>query len=257
MERLASRKKHGINGNMLRTWGLVFAAAGVIGRGVIQMGMLGIGSISAGQLLAVIGASDRNMTLATISLVLQAIETCAVPIFSLLLVEGLQHTGDSKAYFLRVAKLALLAEIPYNLAMGGTLLDLRTRNPVFSLVLCMVMIYLYSRCRAGAVGNLLIKAVITAAAVLWCQMLRIEFGAAMVLVTAVMWGLRANALYRNFAGAAAAIVCTAFSPFFLAAPMGFMAAHFYDGEKSTADRKVTYLAYPAILVLAAIAGLVF
>ena len=256
MERLASRKKHGISGNVLRAWGLVFLACGVIGRGVIQSGMLGIGNVSPEQLLTVISASEQAMTLATISLVLQAVETCAVPIFALLLTEGVQHTGNFKAYFTRVLQLALVSEIPYNLAMSGKLLELQSRNPVFSLALCMVMLYLYSRYPAGKKGNILIKAVITAAAMVWCEMLRIEFGAATVLVTSVMWGLRGNPMYRNFAGAAAAIVCTMFSPFFLAAPMGFMAVHFYDGEKSTTERKVNYLAYPVMLALAAVIGLV-
>lgn len=256
MERLSSRKKHGINGNVLRTWGLVFLAAGIIGRGVIQNGILGIGSLNAQQLLAVIGSSDQAMTMATISLVLQAVETCAVPIFALLLTEGMQHTKDRKAYFLRVLKLALAAEIPYNLAINGHLLWMDSRNPVFSLVLCMAMFYLYSRFPAGKLGNLLVKAVITAASMVWCEMLGIEFGSAMVLVTAVLWGMRGNPLYRNFAGAAAAIVCTVFSPFFLAAPMGFMAVHFYDGEQGTTGRTLNYLAYPVMLAAAAVLGLI-
>lgn len=254
MERLASRKKQGISGNALRAWGLVFLAAGAAGRGVIQNGILGVGSVSSQSLLEIIASSNQAMTLATISLVLQAIETCAVPIFALFLVEGIQHTADFKAYFLRVLKLALITEIPYNLAMGGKLLNFATRNPVFGLVLCMVMVLLYSKFPAGKKGNGLIKAVTTAAAMVWCEMLSIEFGSATVLVTAIMWWQRKNTLYRNFAGAAAAIVCTVFSPFFLAAPMGFMAVHFHDGEKSTTSSTVNYLSYPVMLVLAAVLG---
>lgn len=257
MERLATRKKSEISGNVLRGWGLVFLASGVIGRGVIQSGMLGIGSINAQQILEVISASSQSMQLATISLVLQAIETCAVPIFALLLAEGMQHTKDFKEYFLRIFKLALVTEIPYNLAMSGKLFDLQTRNPVFSLVLCMLMISLFRRYPAGKKGSRLMKVVIAAAAIVWCEMLGIEFGAPTVLVTAVMWGLRGNTLYRNFAGAAAAIVCTLFSPFFLAAPMGFMVVHFYGGEEGTTSRRFNYLAYPAMLLVAAAAGLIF
>lgn len=256
MEKITLRKKQGINGNTVRTWGMVFLAAGVIGRGVIQCGMLGVGSVNAQQLLSVIDASAQAMQLASISIVLQAIETCAVPIFAMLLAEGMQHTTDFKAYFIRILKLALAAEIPYNLAMNGSLVHFASRNPVFGLVMCMVMVWLYSKCTLGNAVNKLLYLVITVAAILWCGMLGIEFGAPTVLVTAVMWGLRKNTLYRNFAGAAAAIVCTVFSPFFLAAPMGFMVVHFYNGEKSTTERTVSYLAYPVMLVIAAILGLV-
>ena len=122
MERLASRKKREIDGDVLRAWGMVFLAAGVAGRAVIQNGMLGIANIDTQQILQVIDSSSQAMKLATISLVLQGIETCAVPIFALLLAEGMQHTKDFKAYFLRILKLALLTEIPYNIAMGGSLL---------------------------------------------------------------------------------------------------------------------------------------
>lgn len=256
MERLGTRKKHGINGNAFRTWGLLFLAAGVIGRGIIQTHMLGIGQVDAQQLLTVINSSQQAMILATCALALQALETCAVPIFTLMLVDGFQYTKDTKAYFLRVLKLALLCELPYNLAMGGRLFALNSRNPVFGLVLCMVMLFFFVRYDSGKFQDRLIKLAVTAAAIVWCEMLKIEFGSALVLLTAVMWAFRSNTLYRNFAGAAAAIVCTVFSPFFLAAPMGFMAVHFYDGEPGTNSRTVNYLAYPAMLLAAGLVGLV-
>lgn len=256
MERLTDRKKRGINGNALRAWAFVFLACGVIGRGVIQTWMLGVGSVTTSQLLDTMSTSPQAMQMVTISLVLQAVETCAVPIFALLLTEGMQHTGSFKAYFIRIFQLALLTEIPYNLAMGGKLLNFQTRNPVFSLVLCLVMLYLFGRVNTGKFMGGFIKVIITAAAIMWSEMLKIEFGSAMILVTAVLWALRGNTMYRNFAGAAAAIVCTVFSPFFLAAPMGFMAVHLYNGEESTNRRIVNYLSYPCILLAAAAVGVI-
>ena len=256
MERLSRSKKSTINGNALRTWGLLFLAAGVIGRGVIQTHILGIGQVTTQQLLQIMGSSETVMKLSTLSLILQALETCAAPIFALFLVEGLQHTSDFKAYFLRVASLAVLTELPFNLAIGGKLLAMNSRNPVFGLVLCMILVWFYRTYAASGIRNLLIKAAVTAAAVVWCQMLKIEFGSATVLMVAVMWWFRKNTLYRNFAGATAAIVCSVFSPFFLAAPMCFLVVHAYDGEKSTTSRRVSYLAYPCILMAAAIAGFI-
>lgn len=255
MERLTTRKKFGgINGNALRTWALLFAAAGIIGRGVIQTHMLGIGGITGQQLLEAISTSDSAMTLATCSLVLQAMETCAVPIFALMIVEGVQNTSDFKAYFLRVAGLAVLTELPYNLALSGKFFAFGSRNPVFALVLALVMMYFYRLYAGPGIKNTAIKALVTIAGILWCEMLKVEFGSATLLIAAVLWAFRANTLYRNFAGAAAAIVCTMFSPFYLAAPMGFMAVHFYNGEKGTNSRIVNYLAYPAMLLIAAVAG---
>ena len=255
MYQIGKRKKRSINGNALKTWALLFLAAGVIGRGVIQTHMLGVGSLTTQQLLEVMSSSSQAMSLVTCSLVLQALETCAVPLYALMLVEGVQNTSNFAAYFKRIFTLAVLCEIPYNLAISGRLLSFGTRNPVFALVMCLVMLYLFSRFPAGKVNGL-IKVVITLVTICWCEMLKIEFGSATVLITAVMWAFRSNSLYRNFAGAAAAIVCTVMSMYFLAAPMAFMIIHGYDGEKSTNDRRVNYLAYPVILLAAAAAGVI-
>ena len=53
----------------------------------------------------------------------------------------------------------------------------------------------------------------------------------------------------------AAVVCTMITPFYLAAPMGFLAVHFYNGEENTNSRLVNYLAYPAILLVTALVGI--
>ena len=252
-ERLVGRKKSGIGANALKTWGLVFLICGVIGRGVIQNGLLGIGKMTAMQLLDVMNASKDAMLLATVSLALQAVETCAVPIFAFMLTEGVRHTSSFKNYFLRIFLLALVTEIPYNLAIDGELFAMSSRNPVFSLVLCMVMLYLFRRYPGKSFKNIVLKVVFAGATIVWCEMLKVEFGSAMVLVTAVLWALHGT-MYRNFVGAAASIVCTVFSLFFMASPMGFMAVHLYNGEKSDNNRYLTYLSYPCILLIAALAG---
>ena len=256
MYQIGKRKKHILNGNALKTWALLFLAAGVIGRGLIQTHILGIGTLTTQQLLEVMGSSRQAMSLVTCSLVLQALETCAVPLYALMLVEGAQHTSDFPAYFKRILGLAVLCEIPYNLAIGGGLLDFGSRNPVFGLVMCLVMLYLLGRFPEGKKTGGLLRVVLALVTICWCEMLKIEFGSATVLITAVMWAFRGNSLYRNFAGAAAAIVCTVMSMYFLASPMAFMIIHGYDGEKSTNSRGVNYLAYPVMLLAAAVAGMI-
>lgn len=256
MYQIGRKKKRTINGNALRTWALLFLAAGVIGRGVIQNHILGVGQLTTQQLLDVMGSSQQAMSLVTASLVLQALETCAVPLYTLMLVEGVQNTSSFPAYFKRILTVAVLCELPYNMAMHGQLLHFGNRNPVFALVMCLVMLYMFSRFPEGKKSNVLVKAVICIAAIAWCEMLKIEYGSASVIITATMWAFRKNSLYRNFAGAAAAIVCTVMSMYFLAAPMAFMIIHGYDGEKSTNSRAVNYLSYPVILLAASAAGLV-
>ena len=255
MNRVLSKRNSGINGNALRTWAILFLAAGIMGRGVIQTHMLGIGHMNNQQILQVLGSSDVAMTMTTLSLVLQALEVCAVPIFGLLLMEGIQYTSDFNAYLLRVGGLAVLCEIPYNLAFGGKLLFLKTRNPVFALVICMVMIRIYQFYADKGMKTVVVDLLVTAAAVVWCEMLKIDFGSPIVLISAVLWGFRVKPLYRNFAGASMAMVCSMISPFFLACPMSFLIIHAYNGENGTNSRLVNYLAYPVLLLIGAAGGM--
>lgn len=257
MERLGKQKKaFEINGNALRAFALLFLAAGIIGRGIILTHLLGIKQMTTAQVLELMGASDTNMTLVTASLILQALETCAVPFFALMLVEGVMHTSDFKAYLIRVLELAVLCEIPYNLLFSGKVFDLSSRNPVFGILVGMALLYFYRLYAEKGLKNTLIKLAVTAAAVVWCEMLSIEFGSALILIIASLWPNREKPLYRNLTGATMSIVCTMISPFFMASPMSFLAIHFYNGEKSTNSRKINYLAYPALLLIAAVIGMV-
>lgn len=251
MERLSNTKSSGLNRNGLRTWGLIFLAAGIFGRSVLQNQVLGIGQVNTQQLLEVM---NSNMMIATLALVLQAIETCAAPIFALLLVEGFQSTANYKNYLLRVLGVAALSELPYNLAMGGGLLDLSSRNPVFSMVLGLIVLYFYQRYSEKGMKNVLIKLVVTLAAMGWAFMLQITEGICLILLTGILWAFRKKPLYRNFVGATAVVVCSLLSPFYLAAPMGFLVIHLYNGEKGEGSRVVSYLAYPAVLLVIGIAA---
>lgn len=256
MEQIQRRKRNGIHSGALRTWGMLFVAAGVISRSVLQMRLLGMGSISGAQLLEVMSASDSAMSIATVALVLQVLEACAVPIFAALLVEGFKNTSNFKNYLLRVVGLALLSELPYNLAISGKLLDFSTRNPVFGIALGLIVLAFYKYYGGKGVKNIAIKTLVTLAAVMWVGMLGIEYGVPVVLVSAVLWALRGNTLLANVAGATVSIVCSLSSLFMMAAPMGFLAVHSYNGEKGESNRLVDYLAYPVLLLGTFLVGLV-
>ena len=249
MERLNEKRTGGLSGRGIRLWGLVFLVAGILGRSVFQNRFLGMGESSGQQLMALMEGSDDAMIIATIAMLLQAVETCAVPIFSFLLVEGFQHTADFGKYAASIMGVAVLSEIPYNLAMVGKILDLNTRNPAFGLVLCLVLLYFYRRYEERNLQNTTVKALVVIAAMLWAVMLRVEYGVALVLLTCVLWIFRRNSAYQGFVGATAAVVCSLTSPFFMASPMSFLVIHGYNGEKGKENRVMNHLAYPALLLI--------
>lgn len=252
MERLTRKERTGLDSDGLRTWGLLFLGFGILGRGLLQNGLLGMAESTSEQLLDTLMNSSNGMVVATFALIFQLLEACATPIFCFLLVEGFTCTTDFGAYLKRVLGLAVVSELPYNFAVTGKLLDLGSRNPVFAMALGLVLLYFYKLYAERSLANFLIKLCVTVAALIWGTMLSIEGGVCCVLLTAVLWAFRKKPVYRNIMGCTASILCTLYSPFYLASPMSFLIIHFYNGEKGDRSRIMNYLAYPAMLVIVGI-----
>ncbi len=254
MERLRTEQPKGLSRNGLRKWGMFFVILGIFGRSILQNRYLGITQITAEQLLTVMESAPGAMIAATAAIVMQFVETCAAPIFCLLLADGFLYTSNAGKYISRVAGLAVISELPYNFAMSGNLLEMGNRNPVFGALVSLILLYLYKQYGENKLTNILIKAVVTIAALVWCRMLSIEFGACSVILTAVFWAFRRKPNLRNLMGGAAAMVCSLFSLFFMASPMGMLVIHFYNGEKGEENRMISYLFYPAALLVIGLAG---
>lgn len=249
---MVKRKRKRININLstanLRVLGILFLMAGCIST-VIQAYVLGAGKISNSQLLEVMQSRPDGMLYATIALLCQTLEICAVPIFAFLLSEGTRHTANYKHYFLRVTALALLCEVPYNLLTGSPLLRAGSLNPVFGPVLGLIMIYFFRRCQEKKVSHRIVKVLAVLGALLWSAMLEVAFGGPFVILTAVFWATRGRGKIQLFAGCAAALLCGVFSPLFIFSPTAFLAIYLYSGERGSANKLLNYLAYPAILVV--------
>jgi len=255
MERLARQeKRNGMTRTALRLWGMFFLIAGICGEGLIQNRLLGMGTVTNQQLLDAMTADTSVMVLATLALVLQAVQVCAIPVFCFLLVEGFQHTRDEIKFFLRVAGVALLSELPYNLAVSGSLWDLSSRNPAIGAALSLLMLIFFKRFEGKGFGKTLIKLLIGFCGILWCSMLKIRDGQICIVMVGMLWVCRNRQQFRILAGCIAAALCALFSPFYLAAPMGFLVVHGYRGEQGEENRLVNYLAYPVLLLFVGIAG---
>ena len=254
MERLSSNTRpSGIGAGALRTWGLIFLLAGVVGKGLIQNGMLGLNQLNMDQILAMMNEAEGVMGLVTLSLVLTAMESCAVPIFAFLLVEGYSHTRSYKKYLARVVVLALVSEVLYNVTMSGSFVDMHSRNPVWCVVLGLILLGLFRYVDERMGGKKVMRVIMAVAGILWAHMLKVEYGIFYLAVMLTLWVMRDKPQFRLFVGMGVTALCTALSPFYLAATMGFMAIHFYSGEKSDSSSAFNYIAYPAMLLICAMA----
>ena len=256
MERLRTERPKGLNRAGLRKWGMLFVTLGVFGRVIIQNHYLGLNGMTSQQLLDAMSGSSEVMTAVTVALILQFVEVCAVPIFCLLLVEGIVNTAGAEKYLVRVFGLAAISEIPYNFAMSSNFLDTGSRNPVFGLVLALILLYLYKRFAEKKALYLLYRVAFTVAAFFWIAVLKIDNGLPIMIVSLTFWVFRRKPIIRNLAAAGASMLCSLYSIFFTASPMSMLVLHFYNGKKEDKEnRLVNYLFYPAVLVLFGLAGM--
>ena len=254
--RLSTRRSSkGTDAAAIRKWGMIFLTIGIIGQGILQNRLLQMNSVSGNELLAAMESNPMVMPVLTAALVCKVIETCAAPLFAFLLVEGFQRTASFEKYLIRVGAVAIISELPYNLAYGGKIFELTSRNPVFGLVICLVMLFFYTRYPEKGLKNFAMKALITAAAFLWCLMLHIDQGICLVVMVAMLWYARSKSNERAVLGFCSAMVCTLFDMYYIGSCMAFIMLHRYDEERGEQNEKLNYAFYPVVLLAVGIVGL--
>ena len=238
----------------LRKWGIIFLTIGTAGRCLLLNNLLGLGTISGEELLAAMETDPSLMAITTIGIVCLFLETCAAPLFSFLLVEGFQRTSSFEKYLLRIAGSALVTELPYNLAVSGKLIDLESRNPVFGLLICLVMLYFFRRYEGKNARSIAMKALIAVAAFLWCVMLNIDHGICLVVIVAVLWLVRGSSNVRAIFGFCAGLVCTMFNMYYMGSCLTFIMLHRYNEEEGEQNKVFNYAFYPVMLLIVGIIG---
>ena len=193
-----------------------------------------------------------GMPLLTVALLFKVLETCAVPLLSFLMVEGFQRTSSFERYLIRVGAVAVASEIPFNLAASGKLLDLGSRNPVFALFICLVMLFFFNRYVEKNFRNTMMKVLIFTAAFLWCQMLRIDQGICLVVMVAILWAAREKSNVRAMYGFVAAMICTLFNMYYIGCCLSCIMLHRYNEERGEQNVKFNYGFYPVMLLVVGI-----
>ena len=249
----SNQTRKGSDAASLRKWAIIFLAIGIIGRVVIRNGILGLDSLNGGELMAALD-EDGAMTMAAAAILCGILETCAVPLFAFLLVEGFLRTSGFEKYLLRVLGAAVISELPYNLAMSGKLLDTASRNPVFAMAICLVMLFFWGRYSEKKLKNTLMRTVIFLAAFLWCLMLHIDQGVCIVVFVTALWIVREKSNYRALTAFAGAMICTVFDIFYVGACLSCIMLHRYNEERGEQNRIVNYAVYPVLLLVFAIAA---
>lgn len=206
------------------------------------------GAIQSSELLALMEDPD-SFALATVTILCQMAELCAIPIFAFLLTEGAVRTSSFGKYLLRVLGLAIVSEVPFSLLWNGAWFVAEDHNIVFGTMMALIMLWFFKTFPGKSPAHAAVKLMAVVGCFLWCGFLGIEHGAAMVLVTAALWAGRGRPNIQLLAGFAACVACVLLSPMYLIAALGLLPVHLYGGEKGRYNRWFVYLAYPIALLI--------
>lgn len=240
-----------MTGTKLKIYGCIAMLFYTIGMSVIRNGMLHVNQYTDTSLAELLANDADKMVLAGWASVFQLIGGLAVPVFAFLLVEGFIHTSSFVKYFVSLLVFAVISEIPYDLAMSEQVFDWTAQNPLFTLAVCLVMLYgmelVQERC--GRFASALLQILMLLAALLWCSIFRLNFGLCTVLLTAIYYKLYERKGLRILLGCAVSIM-------YITGPLSGYVLYSYSGDRGWNKNKyLFYLLYP--LHLAVLAGISF
>lgn len=233
-----------LTGTKLKLYGCITMLFYTIGVSIVQNGMIHINQYDNVTFSSMLAENPDMMLLSGWASVLQLIGGLAVPVFAFLLVEGFVHTSSFRRYLLTMLGFAVLSEIPYDLAMNDTFWDLSSQNALFSLTICLVMLYgLRLLQERGGKMSKVLMAVMVIAALLWSSLLRCNFGLCLILLCAVYYLLYDRKGMRILMGCAV-------STLYVTGPLSGYALWSYNGERGWNKNKyVFYAFYPLHLLI--------
>ncbi|MBT1173098.1 ABC transporter permease [Bifidobacterium sp. MA2] len=230
---------------------------------------------------ALLGPSASSDMLSLTEMVLcEVVSWCAVPIYAWLLVEGFRRTRNVWAYAGRLAALAVVCEVPYDLTTSGRVFDMSSQNPVFGLLIALIVLALLdwvgergggvrapaagaspavpasaSRPSAagGSVARALVCLAIVVAGVLWNILMNVGLRQHVLYVGALTLGFAL--VFRYLAARENTMMITAglLGAMMLIVPaVGVIFLHYRNGEPGCArpwTRWAFYAVYPVLLLV--------
>jgi len=125
-------------------------------------------------------------------IIFRIIGRIAFPIFAYVLAEGIYYTKDITKYMLRLGIFALLSEIPYDLAIMGSVLEFSHQNIFFTLVLSLILLKKLEE-QQGAFQKILWFAIIAMLA----EIIACDYGTGGVLTVLIFYQYRNNRTWMS------------------------------------------------------------
>ena len=181
--------------------------------------------------------------------ILRGIGRLGFPIFCFLLVEGFGKTRNKVKYAMRLGAFALISEIPFDLALTGSVMDFGYQNVFFTLLLgflAMCVFDFVSKKRIPKMPAIVIDLTALAAFMLAADVLNSDYEYMGVLTIAVMYVLRR---YKVWSMAGGCIVLCLLNLNELPAFFALIPVALYNGKRGWRLKYFFYAFYPVHLFL--------
>ena len=174
----------------------------------------------------------------TIYTTMRTIGRIAFPIYCFLLVEGFMHTANYKKYVLRMAVFALFSEIPFDLALHGTVINLNYQSVMVTLLIGLLGLGAYRWCVNRRYPIYGIMVVI--AAILTGWLTNCDYGAEGVLLIFIFYLLQHEKIARVVA---LAVWCLMMGGLEVWGVLAVLPIALYNGQKGSGGRGFRWFGY--------------
>lgn len=165
------------------------------------------------------------------------------PIFCFLLVEGFFYTKNIGKYIGRCFLFALISEIPYDMAIKGTICHWQTQNIYFTLTLGLCALFLIEKIKGTDLMHVLGQMIVIAVFCYIADILEVDYHWRGILFIVMFY------YCRNMGKK---VICMsgifAFA-YEITAPLAFIPIYYYNGKRGKQFKYLFYLIYPLHLLL--------
>ncbi len=216
----------------------------VMSKSVLQRGVLHLETYNTRTLLEAMSGGSSVMGIATLAIIMELLSGMALALYAFLLVEGFEHTTKYGRYLANLITFSVISEVLYDLAMTGKWFDFSSQNPMFGLVVSLIVLYGIRLIQKDHKKHLVFCIVMILAGCLWCYLLNVEFGIFCVLISAVFYLLRFSHGWRIF-------WTTVIGLPYITGILATYPIFCYNGKRGKKYNKyLFYLIYPVVLAIA-------
>ena len=233
-----------------RSRGLTDGAIKVIGLALVLLATVGSTVVARGMPTDLAQADFGQLTKVVLC---EIVSWIGFPLYAALLYTGFRHTASVGRYGLRLAVLAVVSEVPYDLVTSGRVWNLSSQNPVFALLVGLAVLFMLDRLRqSSSATRVVVQILVCLAGAAWMLIFNVYLrmglmpgGLVIYLFVLVFYWLDGRENLTAMVGAvlgAVALVAPAF---------GMVVLHFRNGHQGIAapGKYIFYLLYPLCLLL--------